>query len=49
MAKRIDPFFMKIQTSFGISDVCLLGSVNGDCVHVVVLQHVAVVISASMK
>jgi hypothetical protein len=31
-------FFMQIQTSFGISDVCLLGSVTGDCVYGVVLH-----------
>jgi hypothetical protein len=37
---------MKIQTSFCISGVCLLCSVIGDCVHGVVLQHVAVAVGA---
>jgi hypothetical protein len=41
-------FFMKIQSSFGIGDVCLLGSITGDCVRRV-LQHVTVTVRASTK
>lgn len=39
---------MKIQTSFGIGDVCLLGSITGDCVHGL-MQDVTVAASASNK